>query len=576
MRENESDSEDGWQQPDENLVPRTPPDADEADQAPGTWAHQASPAGTGDQETIALGVPGHDDGPGSGESPGSDPWYEGDRDQAGYGGRGDYEGYPDLPWHGEAGPGNQAGSESHPDQGDYGQYGRGDYGQYGQGDYGQYGQGGYGQVGYDEGGWGPPAPPPRRPGRRGRRGVYLAVAVLAAGIGAGATVVLDRHDAAPASGVSSSDIPVPPGNAAGSGSSSGLDQASVEAKVTPGLVDVDATLKYADETAEGTGMVVNPDGLVLTNNHVIDGATSVSVTLADSGRSFPARVVGYDVIDDVALLQLSGATNLATVSFGNSSQVKLGAAVLALGNAEGRGGVTPAAGTINGLDRSIQASDQGSSTIEDLNHMLQTNAQIQQGDSGGALADSAGQVIGMITAANTGSGGQQAGTAGFAIPSNSALAIARQIAAGRASSTVHIGLPGFVGVEVAQSSSPNPEQQAADARQAARGQGGPGEQSGGGSVCVTGGQLPGTPARIAPAGTGALVLGVVCGTAAAAGGLVPGDVITSVNGQAVTTPGSLTTITSRYDPGDVVSIGWQSTDGTQHMTRLVLGAGPAR
>jgi S1-C subfamily serine protease len=500
MRENESDDQGGWQPPHEDLTGWAPRDADQADQASG-----APPAGTGDQQTIAFGVPGHDEGPGSGEPHGTD----------------------DL-WYG----------------------------------------------GYGSGGWEPPAPPPPR--RRGRVGVYLAVAALAAGIGAAATVVLDHHDTVSASGLSPSNVPVPSGSPAGGGSSPGLDPASVEAKVTPGLVDVNATLKYASETAEGTGMVVNPDGLVLTNNHVIDGATSVSVTLADSGRTYQARVVGYDSVDDVALLQLSGAANLATVSFGNSSQVKLGSAVLALGNAEGRGTVTPAPGTIDGLNRSIQASDEGSQTTEDLNHMLQTNAQIQQGDSGGALANSAGQVIGMITAANTGSGGQQAGTAGFAIPINSALVIASQIAEGRASSTVYIGLPGFLGVEVAQSNSPNPGEQAAAAQQAAQGQGGQRGPGGAAAACVTAGQLPGTPSRIAPAGSGALVLGVVCGTAADTGGLAPGDVITSVNGQAVSTPGSLTTITSRYHPGDVVSVGWQGTNGARHITRLMLGTGPAR
>jgi len=322
--------------------------------------------------------------------------------------------------------------------------------------------------------------------------------------------------------------------------------------------------------------VVSPDGLVLTNNHVIDGATSVSVTLASSGRSFQARVIGYDSVDDVALLQISGATNLATVSIGNSSQVRLGVPVLALGNAEGHGVVTPAAGTIDGLDRSIQASDEGSGTVENLNHLLQTNAQIQQGDSGGALADSAGQVIGMVTAANAGSGGQQTGTAGFAIPINSALTIARQIASGRASSAVYIGLPGFLGVEVAQSKSPNPQQQAAEAQQAAGAHSGQTGQSGTGSACVSGSQQPGTPASIAPAGSGALVLGVVCGTAAEAGGLVPGDVIISVDHQPVTTPGSLTAITSRYHPGQIVSVRWQSTDGTHHTARLMLGEGPAR
>ena len=236
--------------------------------------------------------------------------------------------------------------------------------------------------------------------------MYIAVAALAAGIGAGITVAMDNHGAASPPGISSRDIPVPRDN---SGSSAVLNRAKVEKKVEPGLVDITATLRYESETAEGTGMVISPDGLVLTNNHVIDGATSVTATLVDGGRAFPARVLGYDRTDDIALLQITGASGLTAVSFGNSSQVKVGTAVLALGNAEGRGGVTPAAGIIDGLNRSIQASDQGSNTTEDLNHMLQTNAQIQQGDSGGALANNAGQVIGMVTAANTGSGDQQGG-----------------------------------------------------------------------------------------------------------------------------------------------------------------------
>jgi S1-C subfamily serine protease len=531
MRDNESEG--GWQQPHEYANPWAPRDAGEADQASGTGA---SPPGNADQDTVAFGVPdgdAGDHGQGSGaQRDHGDPWYGGDHD-----------------------PG---GSQSDPDPGGYG--GRWEYG------------------GYDRepgaGGWGVPAPPPRR-SRRGHLGVYLAVAALAAGIGAGMTAVVDRHDAASVSGISSGDVPVPRDNSAGSGSSSALNQASVRAKVEPGLVDIDATLKYASETAEGTGMVINPDGLVLTNNHVINGATSVTATLAEGGRFFQARVVGYDSTDDVALLQLTGASDLATVSIGNSAQVQVGTAVLALGNAEGRGGATPAEGVIDGLNRSIQASDEGADTTEDLNHMLETDAQIQQGDSGGALANNAGQVIGMITAANTGSDGQQGGTNGFAIPINSALAIARQIAAGQPSSTVYIGLPGFLGVEVAQSTSPSPQQQAADQQQAAGGQGEPGA-GGSGPACVNDGQEPGTPASIAPAGTGALILGIVCGTAAEAGGLVPGDVITSVDGQAVTTPDSLTAITARYHPGDVVSVGWESTNGAEHTMRFTLGDGPAR
>jgi S1-C subfamily serine protease len=581
-----SDSEGGWQEPHEYVSPWAPRDTGEADQAPGIGIPEASPPGNGDQDTVAFGVPdraaGADDQGSYVQRGRDDMWYGTGGDQAGDQARADDEDYPDLPWYAggsddQAGSGGQSGSWAQQGSGDQAGHGDdGDQGGYGEIGYGRYGQGGYG--GYD-GGYGtaerglPTPPPPRRPGPGGRFLVYIAVAALAAGIGAAITVAVDNHNSVSPPGISSRDIPVPHDN---SGSSAVLNRAKVQDKVEPGLVDITATLKYASETAEGTGMVINPDGLVLTNNHVIDGATSVSAVMVVGGRAFAAQVIGYDIVDDIALLQLTGASGLATVSFGNSSQVKMGTAVLALGNAEGRGGVTPAAGTINGLNRSIQASDQGSGNTEDLNHMLETNAQIQQGDSGGALANNAGQVIGMVTAANTGSGDQQGGPAGFAIPINSALAIARQIAAGQASSTVAIGLPGFLGVEVAQSNSASPQQQAADQQRVANGQGGSGDQGGGGLSCVGGGVEPGAPQQIAPAGAGALVLGVLCGTAAQAGGLVPGDVITSVDGLAVTTPGSLTTITSRYHPRTVVSITWQSVDGAKHTHLFMLGNGPAR
>ena len=422
--------------------------------------------------------------------------------------------------------------------------------------------------------------PAGRPRRGGRFLVYIAIAVLAAGIGAGVTVALNQHGTAPSAAISSNNVPGPHNNAAGSGSSSApLNRAAVAKKVDPGLVDITSTLKYNSETAEGTGMIISSSGLVLTNNHVIDGATAVQATLVDPGhnssQSYPAQVVGYDATDDVALLQLQGASGLPTETFGNSSQVSLGTQVLALGNAEGQGGAKAAAGIINALNRSIQASDEGSNSTEDLNHMLQTNAPIQQGDSGGALANNAGQVIGMITAANTSTSsqiGSSGGTLGFAIPINSALTIARQIASGQQSATVYIGLPGFLGVEVATSSSPNPQQQAADEAQGGGGR----AASGGGPACQATNQPAGIPARVAPIAAGALILGVLCNTAATSAGMVPGDVITSVAGQPITTPNSLTGITAKYHPSDIVSVIWVSLNGIEHTTRMMLGPGPAR
>jgi S1-C subfamily serine protease len=547
MRENESDSGDGWRGPDDYISPWAARDPGGTEQAPGDGADL--PAESGPQDTIAFhGLADEAGGPGQGsyvQRGHGDPWYGGDRDAPGYGSY--------------AGPGGQYGSGS-------GGYGPGDSegGGFGSGGFGSGGSGG----GFGSGGW---DPGPRRGRRRRHLLVYLTVAAVAAGVGAGLTVAFSGPGSSPMAGASSSDIPSPGNNQAGSGS--GLNQATVERKVRPGLVDITSMLTYASETAEGTGMILSPSGLVLTNNHVIDGATEVKVRLADNAsQSYTARVVGYDSIDDVALLKLTGASGLATVRFGNSSQVRVGIPVLALGDAGGRGDVTPALGAISALDRSIQASDEGSGTTEDLNHMLETNAQIQQGDSGGALANNAGQVIGMVTAANTGADGQPGDTMGFAIPINTALKIAGEIASLQSSSRVYIGLPGFLGVEVAQSNSPDPQQQRQAAGRDQSGQGG-----GRGSVaCVTGGQEAGGPARIAPARSGALILGVVCGSAAQTQGLKAGDVITSVSGQAITTPGSLTAITARYHPGDVVSVAYQAPNGSRHQVRILLGDGPAR
>ena len=436
----------------------------------------------------------------------------------------------------------------------------------------------YGQQPPDWGNWisgdgyGPPPPP--RSGRGSRLLIYLAVAAVAAGVGAGATVVLNGGDTTPSAGVSAHEnIPAQHNNAAGSGSNASLNQASVERKVEPGLVDIISTLQYNSETAEGTGMILSADGLVLTNNHVIDQSTSVKAIQVDGGRTYRARVLGYDATDDVALLQLEGASRLPVVNFGNSDQISIGTPVLALGNAEGRGGATPAPGIINALNRSIKASDEGSGGTENLHNMLQTSAQIQQGDSGGALANNAGQVIGMITAANT-SPGQAGGTIGFAIPINTALNIARQVASDASSSTVYVGTPGFLGVVLAQSTSSSPQQQARD-EQAWLAQNGGGASLGGGSCIENNTQLS-TPQNVAPASSGVLVIDAFCGTAVNQAGLEPGDVITSVNGHAVTTPGSLRGATGNYHPGEVVSIGWEDISGGRHSTAVTLGPGPVR
>jgi S1-C subfamily serine protease len=346
------------------------------------------------------------------------------------------------------------------------------------------------------------------PGRQ-RLLIYLLVAAVAAGLGVVA-VTLAQHD----------DPTV---------ASTHLNQAQVEREVTPGLVDIRANLQYSNEVSDDTGIVVSADGLVLTSNNDIVGSTGVKATLVGSGRTYTARVLGYDATQDIALLQLEGATHLPAVTLGNSSQLTIGMPVLALGNAQGQGGVTPAVGIINALGRSISSGGgiQGP-VAQNLRDIEQTSAQIGPGDDGGALVDSAGQVIGIITTANTASGQQS--TIGFAIPINTAMAIARQISKRQASPTVYLGEPGFLGVKMEVSTSRNP--------------------------------------------SGVLIAGVVGGTPASRAGLVTGDVITGFNGLPVTTPASLSTLLQRYHPGDVVTVSWTAIHGATHTTQITLGNGP--
>ncbi len=242
-----------------------------------------------------------------------------------------------------------------------------------------------------------------------------------------------------------------------SGPGTSAAAAAVIKKVSPGVVVINTTLQYSSEQAAGTGMVLNPSGLVLTNNHVIENATKISATVLATGRTYPAKVVGYDVTGDIAEIQLQGASGLHTVPIGNSSQVKSGTSVVALGNAEGQSQIVAAEGPITGVNQTITANDQGGTvTSETLHGMLETDANIVAGDSGGPLSTTAGQVIGMDTAGNSVSFSQQQSTAGFAIPIDTALAIARQISAGHASSTVVIGYPPFIGIYIGKGTSSQP------------------------------------------------------------------------------------------------------------------------
>ena len=406
-------------------------------------------------------------------------------------------------------------------------------------------------------------PLPRRRGS-GSWLTHTIVAVLAAGLAV--AVVLGFFS--PGSGGSQPGIgavPAPPASAAPLAGG----QQDIVTKIKPGLVLINTTLQYESEVAAGTGMVLNTDGLVLTNNHVIEDSTKITATVISTGKTYQARVVGYDQTGDVALIQLQNASGLTTVPIGNSSSVKAGNAVVAMGNAEGQGKITATAGHITALNQTITASDEAASTsTETLHGMIQTNANIVPGDSGGALASSVG-VIGMDTAGDD-SGDQQGPAAGFAIPINTALSVARQIAAGHASSVITIGYPPFVGVFIASGSSSNPQTQAQQQGQQNGGFGGSGSTPG----CYNSNADVTVPSDIAPVSSGTLIDGTICGSPAAAADMTGGAVITAVNGQAVGSPDDFASIMKRFRPGDTISVTWVSPSGQRTTSRLHLTAGP--
>jgi S1-C subfamily serine protease len=390
-----------------------------------------------------------------------------------------------------------------------------------------------------------PTTPPRR-----RRGATIAVAgtlVLAVGLGGVAIgQAIGDHTVAgsgtPAAGSTSTgqfgwgdqfgDGSGGTGDGSGgfgdSGSGSGTDTGTTREATdaeSVGVVDITTVIDYGSAEAAGTGIVLTSNGEILTNNHVVDGATKITVTVVSTGRSYAASVVGTDATDDVAVLQLSGASGLSTVTV-SSDAVSVGDAVTAVGNAGGTGGtLTAATGTVTALNQTITASDEGGSDSEQLTGMIQVDADIQAGDSGGPLYASDGEVVGIDTAASS---GQTADTVGFAIPIATAVSIADRIESGEDSATIQQGTPAFLGVQLAQDT----------------------------------------------AGA-ATISGVVDGSPAAQAGLQAGDTITAVGGTTVDSADALSAALAEQDPGDQVRVTWVDSTGTTHTATITLVAGPA-
>jgi S1-C subfamily serine protease len=223
------------------------------------------------------------------------------------------------------------------------------------------------------------------------------------------------------------------------------------ATVQTGVVVVNTNLAYENGEAAGTGIVLTSNGEVLTNNHVIRGATTIHVVLPQTKRSYTARVVGYDLTADVALLQLQHASGLATASIGNSSTLRRGQSVTAVGNAGGTGSLTVTTGRITGLGRTITVSDDQGGAVQ-LVDLLETDASLQPGDSGGPLLDSAHRVVGMDSAASANFSFRGSSDA-YAIPIDRAVSIAKQIVAGHGTAQVHVGGTAFLGVQAQRAAS---------------------------------------------------------------------------------------------------------------------------
>jgi S1-C subfamily serine protease len=293
--------------------------------------------------------------------------------------------------------------------------------------------------------------------------------------------------------------------------------------LTKGVVLVTTNLQYENAAAAGTGIVLTKTGEVLTNNHVIRGATTIKVIVPSTKRTYAADVIGYDVSDDIALIKLEGATNLATATRADSSKLRIGDLSTAVGNANGGGKLVITRGKVTGLNRAITVNDDAGGTAN-LAGLIQTSARLVPGDSGGPLLDSKGRVIG-VDAAGSANFAFRASD-GYAIPINKAISLVRQMEAGSATSLVHIGKTAFLGV--------SPED---------------------------------TP-------NGVTVHSVVDGLPAAAAGLAPGFVITAIDGRPIQTVADVRTAIFAHHPGDTVTVDYLDALGNATTASITFADGP--
>jgi S1-C subfamily serine protease len=303
-----------------------------------------------------------------------------------------------------------------------------------------------------------------------------------------------------------------------------LDPSAIVGQVGPQVVNISTKFGYNNAVGAGTGIVIDPGGVVLTNNHVISGATDISAFDVGNGQTYAVDVVGYNRTADVAVLQLRGGGGLPTANIGGG--VAVGEPVVALGNAGGQGGTPSAvAGKVLALNQTVSATDTLTGAEETLGGLIQADAAIRPGDSGGPMVNNSGQVIGMNTAATDSykmSGGQ-----GFAIPIGTAMGVAGQIRSGAGSNTVHIGPTAFLGLGVTDNG-----------------------------------------------GNGARIERVVTSGPAAEAGISPGDVITALDNIRINGATSMTDALVPHHPGDTVALHWRTRGGEERTSNVTLADGP--
>jgi S1-C subfamily serine protease len=288
----------------------------------------------------------------------------------------------------------------------------------------------------------------------------------------------------------------------------GLDEGR-EVTDAPGVLMVDTLLMSG--TGTGTGIVLSGEGLAITNYHVVEDASEVSVTVADTGRTYSATVLGRDSLHDVAVLQIEDAPDLATASV-DTEVPQLGDLSAAIGNGSGQGFLTAVTGEVTALGESIVASSGVPDDYSRLTGLIETSADVVPGYSGGPLVDADGQVVGITTAASQ---GEDAATVdGYAIPVATALDVVVQVLSGEETDTVSIGADGALGIVV----------QTVD-------------------------------------GT-AVVREVSPGSSAERLGLRAGDTVHSIDGQPVDSATELSAIVNDHNVGDVISVQW-TTEGGQ-------------